>query len=104
MSRLISLGALAPGTSTAPIKQIHARQLLEDVRLAGVERVGAVQRDVEKAHPLGIHLENGDVRRQAGSHPGGVNTGRTAAEHHHAARQHARHAAEQNAGSAEVAG
>ena len=94
---------LGPGHQHRADQKIHARQLLEDVRLAGVQRVGGVQRDVEKAHSLGVHLENGDVGCQAGGHPGGVDAGHAAAEHHHAPRQHARHTAEQDAGSTVVA-
>ena len=53
--------------------------------------------DVEKAHPLDVDFEDGDVRAEAGGHARRVDARRSAAEHDDLARQHARHAAEQNA-------
>ena len=40
------LGRLGPGHEHRANQQVHARQLLEDVRLVGVQRVSGVQRDV----------------------------------------------------------
>ena len=61
MSRVISFGARAPGTSTAPMSRSTVGNKL--TRCASLEnkRVGGVHRDVEKTHPLQIDFENGHI-------------------------------------------
>ena len=66
--------------------------------------MGRVQGDVQKTHPLQVHLEDRDIRAQALGHAGGVDARRAAAQHHDLARQHAGHAAEQHPAAAKVLG
>ena len=65
ISRLINLGAFAPGTSTAPINKSTVGSKSDQVRLARKQRVRRVQRDVQKTHPFQIHFQNRHVRAQA---------------------------------------
>ena len=97
IAREMSFGAFAPGTSTAPMSRSTVGRSSDKMRLAGIERVRRTHGDVEKAHPLHVDFEDGHVRAEAGRHARGVDARGAAAEHDDFARQHARHAAEQDA-------
>ena len=71
---------------------------------AGIEGVGGLHGDVEVAHTLHVHFEDGDVGAEAGGHAGGVDAGGAAAEDYDFSWQDSRHSAEQHAASALVAG
>ena len=98
----MSFGRLRPRHEHRADEQVHLRQQFEQVRPVRVERVRGVQRDVEEAHPLHVHFENGHVRAEALGHARGVDARGAAADDDHLARQHARHAAEQHAAAAVV--
>jgi hypothetical protein len=57
MARVMSFGAFAPGTSTAPTSKSTRGSSSSKVRRARVKRVRRVHRDVEKTHPLDIDFE-----------------------------------------------
>ncbi len=98
------LGGFGAGDEHGADKEIHVGEQFHQMRVVRIKRVRGVQRDVEKTHPLDIHLEDGDIRAEAGGHAGGVHATDAAAEHHHFAGQHSRHAAEQRAAAGEMFG
>ena len=101
-SRRTRCGARAPGMRIGADQQIGACQAVEDVVPIAVQR-GDVARHhvVEVAQAIEIDVENGDVGAEAGGDLGGVGADDAAAENDDVGRQHARHAAEQNAAALE---
>ena len=98
------LGGFGAGDEHGADEEIHVREQFHQMRGVGVKCVGGVQRDVEKPHPLDVHLEDGDIRAKAGGHSGGVDATDAAAEHHHFTGQHSGHAAEQRAAAGKMFG
>ena len=104
MSRRDQPGRLGARHQHRADEQVHRGQQLQQVRFVRVKRVGRVQRDVQEAHPLQVHLEDGHIRAHALGHARGVDAGGAAAQHDDLARQHARHAAQQHAAAAVMFG
>jgi len=44
------------------------------VGLIGKEGVGGMHRNIEKAHPLEVDLEDGDIGAEACGHAGGIDS------------------------------
>lgn len=98
------LGSFGAGNENGPDEKIDIREKLIEMSLVGEEGVGGVHGDIEKTHPFQIHLQDGDIRAQAGGHPGGVDAGSAAADDDDASGEHAGHSAKEDAAAAAVFG
>ena len=84
--------------------EIHPGQLLGDVGLGGVEGVGALHGDIEEAHSLEVHFENGDIGTDSGGDPGCVDAGAATSDDHDATRGDTGDSAEECATAAAMFG
>ena len=98
---MTSFGAVAPGTSTAPITASAANDFLGE-RLAGREAGAdaAGEEIVEGAEARQRPVEDGDLGAEADGHARGLRADDAAADDDDLARRHAGHAAEQHAAAA----
>jgi hypothetical protein len=97
-------GRPCAGDEDSADEEVGAGEHLEEARFVGVEGVGAVEGDVEVAHALDVHFEDGDVSAEAGGHAGGVDAGGAAAEDDDFAGENAWNAAKECAAAAVVFG
>src|SRR5699024_8257231 len=95
------LGGLGTRNEDGTDNQIHTGEQVGQVRLVRVNGVRA-HGDVEEAHALEIHREDGDVRADAGGHAGGSHAGSATAEDNDAAGCDTGHAAKQRTAATAV--
>ncbi len=101
MSRVTSLGAAAPGTSTAPITRLAALDRFGDRRLGGIGGLDlAAEEHVEFGEPIVVDVVDRHVGAHADRHLRGVDARDAAAENRDLGRRHAGDAAEQHAAAA----
>ena len=102
ISRVMSFGALAPGISTAPITTSTSLIDSRDLQARRHDEADPAGEDlVEVTHPVDRSVEDRHVRTEPDRDDGGVVADDSAADHEHAAGRDARHAAEQQAATAE---
>ena len=101
ISRVTSLGAAAPGTSTAPITSSAFLDRIGDRRPRGISGLDLAREEhVELGQAVVGDVVDGDVGAHADRHLRGVHAGDAAAEDRDLGRRNAGNAAEQHAAAA----
>ena len=102
ISRVMSFGARAPGIEHGADHDVGVLDRLRDLQARRHDEADAAREDlVEVAHPVDRPVEDRHVRAEPDRDHRGVVADDAAADHEHAARRDARHAAEQQAAPAE---
>ena len=98
------LGGFGPRNEDRADEQVDVGEKLVQVGLVGKEGVSRVHGDVEEAHSLQIHLEDGDIRAEPGGHASGVDAGGSAADDHNPAGQNPGYSPQEHAAATSILG